>query len=108
MITFRGAFLVATALRAPAFFTFLLARLTQVGWLYLLDAVFWGLILATPSPSASTKALPETLPWMAVAGGSSVPTPGSQLGAITPSPTGTGSRAAATPRWRMRTSRTPG
>ena len=40
MITFRGAALVATAI-----FTFLLARLTEVGWLYLLDATLWGIIL---------------------------------------------------------------
>ena len=40
MITFRGAVLVATAV-----FTFLLARLTHVGWLYLLDAMLWGMIL---------------------------------------------------------------
>ena len=42
MITFRGAALAATAV-----FTFLLARLTQVGWLYLLDATLWGLILVS-------------------------------------------------------------
>ena len=40
MITFRGVVLVATAI-----FIFVLARLTQVGWLYLLDATFWGAIL---------------------------------------------------------------
>ncbi len=50
MITFRGAVFVATAL-----FVFLLARLTQVGWLYLLDAMLWGAIL-----------LSLALPWLAV------------------------------------------
>lgn len=50
MITFRGGFFIAAA-----FFTFLLARLTQVGWLYLLDAMFWGMILVS-----------FALPWLAV------------------------------------------
>ena len=50
MITFRGTVFIATA-----FFTFLLARLTQVGWLYLLDAMFWGMILVS-----------FALPWLAV------------------------------------------
>ena len=50
MITFRGAVLVAAAI-----FTFLLARVTQVGWLYLLDALLWGTIL-----------LSLVLPWLAV------------------------------------------
>ena len=50
MITFRGVFLVATAI-----FTFFLARLTQVGWLYVLDAVLWGVIL-----------LSVVMPWLAV------------------------------------------
>lgn len=50
MITARGAALVATAI-----FTFLLARLTQVGWLYLLDAMLWGVIL-----------LSLAVPWLAV------------------------------------------
>ena len=40
MITRRGVGLAATAI-----FTFLLARLTQVGWLYLLDAMLWGILL---------------------------------------------------------------
>ena len=50
MITFRGALLVATAI-----LTFLLARLTQVGWLYIMDALLWGVIL-----------LSLALPWLAV------------------------------------------
>ncbi len=50
MITFRGAALVAIAI-----FIFLLARLTQVGWLYLLDAILWGAIL-----------LSLVLPWLTV------------------------------------------
>ena len=50
MITFRGAAVVAAAI-----FTFLLARLTQVGWLYLVDAMLWGVIL-----------LSFALPWLAV------------------------------------------
>ena len=40
MITFRGAVLVAIGI-----FTFLLTRLTQVGWLYLRDAALWGVVL---------------------------------------------------------------
>ena len=51
MITLRGVALVATA-----GFTFLLARLTDVGWLYLLDALLWGMVL-----------LSAALPWLAVA-----------------------------------------
>ena len=50
MITFRGAVLVVAAI-----FTFLLARLTQVGWLYLLDALLWGTIF-----------LSLAMPWLAV------------------------------------------
>ena len=50
MITFPGVILVVTAI-----FAFLLARLTQVGWLYLLDAMLWGAIL-----------LSLVLPWLAV------------------------------------------
>ena len=50
MITARGVVLVVTAI-----LTFLLARLTQVGWLYLLDAMLWGIIL-----------LSLALPWLAV------------------------------------------
>ena len=52
MITFRGVFVVGVAA-----FAFLLARLTQVGWLYLLDAILWGAIL-----------LSVVVPWMAVSG----------------------------------------
>ena len=51
MITFRGLALVAIA-----FFTFLLARFTQVGWLYLLDAMLWGAILVS-----------VVMPWLAIA-----------------------------------------
>ena len=51
MITRRGVGLVATAI-----FTFLLARLTQVGWLYLLDAMLWGIVLFS-----------LVLPWLFVA-----------------------------------------
>ena len=49
-ITLRGAVLVASAI-----FTFILARLTQVGWLYVLDAFLWGSII-----------LSLVLPWLAV------------------------------------------
>ncbi len=42
MITFRGTALVATAI-----FTFFLARVTQVGWLYLLDSALWGIVLVS-------------------------------------------------------------
>ena len=52
MITFRGVFVVGVAA-----FAFLLARLTLVGWLYLLDAILWGAIL-----------LSVVVPWMAVSG----------------------------------------
>jgi uncharacterized protein (DUF58 family) len=51
MITSKGVgFLVA------ALVLFLLARLTQVGWLYLVDAVLWGIIL-----------LSAVFPWVGVA-----------------------------------------
>ncbi|MDP6550313.1 MAG: hypothetical protein QF659_09605 [Dehalococcoidia bacterium] len=51
MITAKGVgFLVA------ALVLFLLARLTQVGWLYLVEAVLWGIIL-----------LSATFPWLGVA-----------------------------------------
>ena len=49
-ITFRGGVLVATGV-----FAFLLARLTQVPWLYMLDAILWGAIL-----------LSLVVPWLAV------------------------------------------
>ena len=40
MITAKGVgFLIAALL------VFFLARLTQVGWLYLIDALLWGIIL---------------------------------------------------------------
>jgi uncharacterized protein (DUF58 family) len=51
MITARGAGVLAAAITI-----FLLARLTQVGWLYLLDALLWGIIL-----------LSAALPWLGVA-----------------------------------------
>ena len=51
MITFRGA-----ALTAAAILTFFMAKLTQVGWLYLLDALLWGAILIS-----------AVMPWLAVA-----------------------------------------
>jgi uncharacterized protein (DUF58 family) len=50
MITSKGiGFLVA------AIAVFFLGRLTQVGWLYLIDAVLWGIIL-----------LSAILPWLGV------------------------------------------
>ena len=49
-ITLRGAVLVASAI-----FTFILARLTQVGWLYVLNAFLWGSII-----------LSLMLPWLTV------------------------------------------
>ena len=49
MITARGVILVVVAI-----FIYLLARLTHLGWLYLLDAPLWGTIL-----------LSLTLPWIA-------------------------------------------
>ena len=46
MITAKGAGVLAAALAI-----YLLARLSQVGWLYLVDAVFWGaLVLALVMP----------------------------------------------------------
>ena len=46
MITAKGAGVLAAALGI-----YLLARLSQVGWLYLVDAVFWGaLVLALVMP----------------------------------------------------------
>ena len=57
MITFRGAALVATAI-----FTFLLARLTGVGWLFLLDATLWGIILLSVAlPSLALMSLDARL-----------------------------------------------
>ena len=51
MITAKGVgFLIA------AFLVFFLARLTQVGWLYLVDALLWGIVL-----------LSALLPWLGVA-----------------------------------------
>ena len=51
MITAKGiGFLVA------AIILYLLARLTQVGWLYLVDAVLWGLII-----------LSAAVPWLSTA-----------------------------------------
>ena len=50
MITAKGVgFLIAALL------VFFLARLTQVGWLYLIDALLWGIIL-----------LSAFLPWLSV------------------------------------------
>ena len=50
MITTRGTVLVGTAV-----FIYLFARITQVGWLYLLDAILWGALLVS-----------LLLPWLAV------------------------------------------
>ena len=50
MIAFRGILFVTSAV-----FAFLLARLTQVGWLYLFDAMLWGAVLVS-----------VVLPWLAV------------------------------------------
>ena len=53
MITLRGVAMVATAT-----FIYLLARLTQVGWLYLLDAMVWGsIILSLILPFLATLSL---------------------------------------------------
>ncbi len=51
MITSKGIGFLAAAV-----VLFLLARLTQVGWLYLVDAVLWGII-----------ALSAALPWLGIA-----------------------------------------
>ena len=51
MITSKGVGFLAAAV-----VLFLLARLTQVGWLYLMDAVLWGMI-----------ALAAALPWLGIA-----------------------------------------
>lgn len=50
MITAKGV-----GFLAPTIMVFVLARLTQVGWLYLLDAVLWGIII-----------LSVVLPWLGV------------------------------------------
>ncbi len=53
MITFRGGVLAVAAV-----FTFLLAWLTHVGWLYLLDAMLWGvLILSVAVPNLMVMSL---------------------------------------------------
>ena len=49
MITTRGAGFLALAIAL-----FFLARLTQVGWLYLLDSILWGALI-----------LSAILPWLA-------------------------------------------
>ena len=51
MITTKGAGFLAAAI-----VLFLMARLTQVGWLFLVDAMLWGII-----------ALAAGLPWLGVA-----------------------------------------
>ena len=51
MITAKGVGFLAAAV-----VLFLLARLTQVGWLYLVDAVLWGIVL-----------LSAAFPWLGVA-----------------------------------------
>jgi uncharacterized protein (DUF58 family) len=51
MITAKGAILLVIAI-----LVFLLGRLTQVGWLYLVDAVLWGMLLIS-----------ALLPWLGVA-----------------------------------------
>ena len=56
MITLRGVAMVATAT-----FIYLLARLTQVGWLYLLDAMVWGsIILSLILPFLASLSLGQT------------------------------------------------
>lgn len=51
MITAKGTGFLATAIAI-----YLLARLSQVGWLYLMDAVLWGILIVS-----------LVLPWMGVA-----------------------------------------
>ncbi|MBM3942344.1 MAG: DUF58 domain-containing protein [SAR202 cluster bacterium] len=72
MITTKGA-----ALLVIAVLVFLLGRLTQVGWLYLVDAVLWGMLLFS-----------AVLPWLSVAflkAERKVELPGAAQGRVWPS-----------------------
>ena len=59
MITGKGAGFLAAALAL-----FILGRLTQVGWLYLVDAVFWGFILVSAAVPWLNLFPPRALRWI--------------------------------------------
>ena len=59
MITGKGAGFLAAALAL-----FILGRLTQVGWLYLMDAVLWGIILVSAAVPWLNVFPPRALRWI--------------------------------------------
>ena len=59
MITGKGAGFLAAALAL-----FILGRLTQVGWLYLMDAVLWGIILVSAAAPWLNVFPPRALRWI--------------------------------------------
>ena len=59
MITRKGA-----GFLAAAFALFILGRLTQVGWLYLVDAVLWGVILVSAAVPWLNVFPPRALRWI--------------------------------------------
>ena len=59
MITGKGAGFLATA-----FALFMLGHLTQVGWLYLVDAVLWGIILVSAAVPWLNVFPPRALRWI--------------------------------------------
>ena len=59
MITGKGAGFLAAALAL-----FILGRLTQAGWLYLVDAVLWGIILLSAAVPWLTMFPPRALRWI--------------------------------------------
>ena len=77
MITTRGAGFLAAAVAL-----FFLARLTQVGWVYLLDSVLWGaLLLSAVMPRLTTLflAAQRSLPPPGVSGAKAWPSDGGQI-----------------------------
>ena len=59
MITGKGV-----GFLAAAFALFILGRLTQVGWLYLMDAVLWGIILVSAAVPWLNVFPPRALRWI--------------------------------------------
>lgn len=59
MITGKGAGFLAAALAL-----FMLGRLTQVGWIYLVDAVLWGVILVSAAVPWLNVFPPRALRWI--------------------------------------------
>ena len=77
MITGKGAGFLAAALAL-----FVLGRLTQVGWLYLVDAVLWGIILVSAGVPWLNVFPPRALRWVEVpdsSGGPPSPTEGDRV-----------------------------